>query len=67
MISFLKQFSFFQGLTQNALVKISYHLQLKTFDQVGKIILQEGQPSEYIAMVKEGECEVCKLDLKGVD
>lgn len=67
MISFLKQFSFFRGLTQNALVKISYHFQLREFRQAGKIVCTEGQPADWIVVVKDGECEVCKQDLKGVD
>lgn len=51
----------------NALVKISYHLQLKTYDCAGTTVLKEGDPSEYIALIKDGEFQVCKEDMRQVD
>ena len=55
MVTFLKQFAFFSQLTLNALVKISYHLQLKTFDRSGMTVLKEGDPSEWVALIRDGE------------
>jgi len=67
MISFLKQFAFFNTLTQNALIKISYHLQLKWVAQAGKVVFTEGTQSDTIALIKEGEFEICKQTLNDVD
>ena len=42
-------------------------LELRRMENAGKIILREGDPVTHVALVKEGEFEVVKSNLRGMD
>ena len=41
--------------------------ELHHMERAGKVILREGDPVTHVALVKDGEFEVVKKDLRGVD
>lgn len=59
MISFLKQIPFISHWSKNALSKLYYAVEkVDTFR--GNRIIKEGDPIDYIYIVKEGEFEILK-------
>lgn len=56
-----------EGLSDKSIVKLSKLFDLQRMDRGGKYVLREGDPVTHIALVKDGEFEVVKKNLKNVD
>ena len=46
---------------------MEYSFNLFKTKKAGEIVFREGEPVTHIALVKEGEFEVVKENLKGID
>lgn len=58
---------FLQGLSNQTILKLSECFKLKRFANAGQYVLREGDPVTHIALVKDGEFEVVKKNLRGID
>lgn len=67
LVEQFKQVHFMEGLSDKSIAKLSKLFDLERMDRGGKYVLREGEPVTHIALVKEGEFEVVKKNLKGVD
>ena len=46
---------------------MAYQFEKKEFKKAGQYVLREGDEVKYVAVVKEGEFDVVKKNLKGID
>ena len=67
VIEFFKQIPIFHQLSNQSLVKMEYMFKLHKFEKKGHYVLREGDPVTHIALVKDGEFEVVKDNLRGLD
>ena len=67
VLEYFKNVPFLQGLTSSLVLKMSKALDIKRMENGGKFILKEGDPVTHVALVKEGEFEVVKSSLRGMD
>lgn len=57
---FLKQLSLIKNWTQKEVALLFQQLQVKKYAVPGSLVIEEGQPSQNICIIKEGEFEVFK-------
>lgn len=67
VIDFFKNVSFLKGLSNQAIIKMEYSFRLIRTKKAGEVVLREGEPVTHIALVKDGEFEIVKKNLKGID
>ena len=67
IVEFFKNVNFLKGLSNQSIVKMEYSFNLLKFNKAGQYVLREGDPVTHIALVKDGEFDVVKKNLKGLD
>ena len=67
VVDFFKNVSFLKGLSNQAIIKMEYSFNLVRTKKAGEVVLREGEPVTHIALVKDGEFEIVKKNLKGID
>ena len=67
MVEFFKNVPYFSFMSTNSLMRMEHLFKLQVFEVGGKNILREGDLVKYVVIVKDGEFEVMKRDLFGID
>jgi len=67
IIEFFKNVHFLRGLSNQSIVKMEYSFVLHKMERAGEVVLKEGASVTHIALVKDGEFEVVKHSVKGLD
>ena len=62
-----KQQHFLSGLSNQSILKLANFFKLSRYEHAGQYVLKEGDPVTHIALVKDGEFEVVKKNLRGID
>ena len=64
---FFRQIPFMSGLSSKTIVKLELDFEEWKAEKAGHVVLQEGNPVTHIAIVKQGEFEVVKKSVRGLD
>ena len=67
VVEFFKNVSFLSELSNQTIVKMTYGFVLHRCLKKGETVLKEGDPVTHIALVKDGEFDVVKSNLRGLD
>ena len=67
IVDFFKNVNFLKCLSNQAIIKMEYSFHLLRTKKAGEVVFKEGDPVTHIALVKDGEFEVVKENLKGID
>ena len=55
------------SLSSKSILKLEQDFEEWKADKVGQVVLQEGNPVTHIAIVKQGEFELVKKSVRGLD
>ena len=64
---FFKSVPFLSGLSSQTIGKMEFAFKHCKMEKAGHFVLREGDPVTHIALVKNGEFEIVKRNLKGLD
>jgi len=67
IIEYFHNVPLLSGLSNQAIVKINVCFKLFKMKKAGQYIAREGEPVSHVIFVKDGEFELVKKDLKGLD
>ena len=66
MVAFLRQIPFLLKWKQRELISLKYFLKITKLENRGQYLCREGEPCEKFIIVKSGEFEIVKTDLRNV-
>lgn len=66
-LDFFKQVPFLKGLSDKAIHRMTLGFTTLNIPTAGTYVLREGEPVTHVALVREGEFEVVKKSLQGLD
>ena len=66
-VEFFRGVSFLKGLSNLTIMKLTFSFTPVVCETAGKYIFREGEPVTHCAIIKEGEFDIVKKNLKGID